>query len=61
LAEAHPYSGQGMGLAIARCIINCHHGHLWCTATVNQGAVFYWTLPETPPASRPQPQTRVKI
>jgi signal transduction histidine kinase len=39
---------MGMGLAISRSIIEAHHGRLWVTANVPQGAVFQFTLPGSP-------------
>jgi C4-dicarboxylate-specific signal transduction histidine kinase len=39
--------GMGMGLAISRSIIEAHHGRLWATANMPQGAVFQFTLPCT--------------
>lgn len=38
--------GQGMGLTMARCIVNRHGGHLWCHSLPNQGVTFFWTLPQ---------------
>jgi two-component system, sensor histidine kinase and response regulator len=37
--------GQGIGLAMARCIVNRHGGRIWCNTAAGQGATFYWTLP----------------
>ncbi|MGF1601150.1 MAG: response regulator [Thermosynechococcaceae cyanobacterium] len=39
-------AGQGIGLTMARCIVNRHQGQIWYKAAPNQGATFYWTLPE---------------
>jgi PAS domain S-box-containing protein len=38
-------NGLGMGLSIARSIIEAHGGRLWVTANVPQGAVFQFILP----------------
>jgi signal transduction histidine kinase len=40
-------NGTGMGLPIARSIIECHGGHLWVTDTAERGATFQFTLPVT--------------
>ncbi|HON59646.1 MAG TPA: ATP-binding protein [Smithella sp.] len=40
------YEGIGIGLATVRRIINRHRGSIWCEAQVNQGATFYFTLPQ---------------
>ena len=38
--------GLGMGLSICRSIIDAHGGRLWASATVPQGAIFQFFLPE---------------
>jgi PAS domain S-box-containing protein len=37
--------GLGMGLSICRSIIESHHGRLWASANMPQGALFQFTLP----------------
>jgi two-component system sensor histidine kinase KdpD len=38
-------SGTGMGLAIARGIIEAHGGRIWVDSKVGHGAVFTFALP----------------
>ncbi len=38
------YSGQGMGLTLARKIVKRHGGDIWLDTQVEQGAVFYFTI-----------------
>jgi signal transduction histidine kinase len=37
--------GMGMGLSICRSIIEAHHGRLWASPGIDQGAVFNVQLP----------------
>lgn len=37
--------GLGMGLSIARTIVEAHHGAIWAENNADRGATFYFTMP----------------
>jgi signal transduction histidine kinase len=45
------YSGIGMGLYIAKVIVEAHEGRIWLTSKQGTGSTFYFTLPRVPRTS----------
>ena len=42
------YSGIGMGLYVAKAIVEAHGGHIWLTNNQGRGSTFSFTLPRVP-------------
>lgn len=39
--------GTGLGLPIAKQLLEAHHGAIWCDSRLNKGSVFHFILPVT--------------
>lgn len=49
--------GSGLGLTIAKALVELHGGTIWATSRLGYGSTFYFTLPVRahPPAEAPEP------
>jgi signal transduction histidine kinase len=48
-SSTREYGGAGLGLAIAKCLVEAHHGILRVESTPGEGTLFSVTIPQMPP------------
>ncbi len=45
--KARSGSGSGLGLAIARQLVELHHGKIWAESSEGRGSTFYFSIPQS--------------
>jgi two-component system sensor histidine kinase BarA len=48
-SSTREYGGAGLGLSIARSLVDAHHGQIYVESEIGKGTTFYVTLPENQP------------
>ena len=53
-SRSRNFGGAGLGLSIAKGIVEAHGGRLWVESSVGEGSTFGFALPKTPGLGRPK-------
>ena len=53
--------GYGLGLSIAKQLVEIHGGNIWVESSIGQGAAFTFTLPLDPTTQVPPPSLKTSI
>lgn len=51
----NPVEGTGLGLSLAKTVVEQHGGNIWVTSKVGDGSIFYFSMPREP-SPKPFPE-----
>jgi signal transduction histidine kinase len=59
--QKYDRSGLGLGFFISKCIVEAHHGRIWCESIEGAGSTFYFTLPAVTPKQLDSEERRRRL